>query len=355
MRARPVDAHDQDRFKSSRSRAQRSWADDRRTVGPVGGQVRTGSGSGGLSSGRRRHWSRKNLRRSCGLPFGSGRRLSESSMRFLMRPAGGAPGGPRCRALGEQRDPACQPAGPRAVDVLAAKAVNLGRRTSGRRSVRVLAPCASCGTVAIALTGFSAHRVSEPRWNTISGGRFRLFRPVQSRLDRARRRSGRARQGTRIHESLADTAVRVHAGCDRSPIAMSISPASPRMRWSYTANAMQAGADGGEKRRLAGRVSASDALAGYCDALRGCGNPACGSSRSPISARDAPRQRRERGPDRALRRARQHGREPHLQARSPRVPVGRGSPQLAKQDIVFAAFGGWDAAGAKSFGYPTVG
>jgi 2-haloacid dehalogenase len=26
---------------------------------------------------------------------------------------------------------------------------------------------------------------------------------------------------------------------------------------------------------------------------------------------------------------------------------------LAKQDIVFAAFGGWDAAGAKSFGYPT--
>jgi 2-haloacid dehalogenase len=27
---------------------------------------------------------------------------------------------------------------------------------------------------------------------------------------------------------------------------------------------------------------------------------------------------------------------------------------LAKQDIVFAAFGGWDAAGAKSFGYPTI-
>jgi 2-haloacid dehalogenase len=26
---------------------------------------------------------------------------------------------------------------------------------------------------------------------------------------------------------------------------------------------------------------------------------------------------------------------------------------LAKEDIVFAAFGGWDAAGAKSFGYPT--
>jgi 2-haloacid dehalogenase len=28
--------------------------------------------------------------------------------------------------------------------------------------------------------------------------------------------------------------------------------------------------------------------------------------------------------------------------------------QLDKRDIVFAAFGGWDAAGAKSFGYPTV-
>ncbi len=28
--------------------------------------------------------------------------------------------------------------------------------------------------------------------------------------------------------------------------------------------------------------------------------------------------------------------------------------RLAKQDIVFAAFAGWDAAGAKSFGYPTV-
>lgn len=27
---------------------------------------------------------------------------------------------------------------------------------------------------------------------------------------------------------------------------------------------------------------------------------------------------------------------------------------LARQNIVFAAFGGWDAAGAKSFGYPTV-
>ena len=26
---------------------------------------------------------------------------------------------------------------------------------------------------------------------------------------------------------------------------------------------------------------------------------------------------------------------------------------LAKQEVVFAAFGGWDAAGAKSFGYPT--
>jgi 2-haloacid dehalogenase len=28
--------------------------------------------------------------------------------------------------------------------------------------------------------------------------------------------------------------------------------------------------------------------------------------------------------------------------------------QLEKRHIVFAAFGGWDAAGAKSFGYPTV-
>lgn len=28
--------------------------------------------------------------------------------------------------------------------------------------------------------------------------------------------------------------------------------------------------------------------------------------------------------------------------------------RLPKQEIVFAAFGGWDAAGAKSFGYPTI-
>ncbi len=28
--------------------------------------------------------------------------------------------------------------------------------------------------------------------------------------------------------------------------------------------------------------------------------------------------------------------------------------KLARQNIVFAAFGGWDAAGAKAFGYPTV-
>ena len=27
---------------------------------------------------------------------------------------------------------------------------------------------------------------------------------------------------------------------------------------------------------------------------------------------------------------------------------------LAKHDILFAAFGGWDAAGAKAFGYPTA-
>jgi 2-haloacid dehalogenase len=28
--------------------------------------------------------------------------------------------------------------------------------------------------------------------------------------------------------------------------------------------------------------------------------------------------------------------------------------RLARQDILFAAFGGWDAAGAKAFGYPTI-
>jgi len=27
---------------------------------------------------------------------------------------------------------------------------------------------------------------------------------------------------------------------------------------------------------------------------------------------------------------------------------------IAKEDIVFAAFGGWDAVGAKSFGYPAT-
>lgn len=34
--------------------------------------------------------------------------------------------------------------------------------------------------------------------------------------------------------------------------------------------------------------------------------------------------------------------------------LGMARLRLPKQDIVFAAFGGWDAAGAKSFGYPTV-
>jgi len=33
--------------------------------------------------------------------------------------------------------------------------------------------------------------------------------------------------------------------------------------------------------------------------------------------------------------------------------LGTDRLHLAKSDIVFAAFGGWDAAGAKSFGYPT--
>lgn len=34
--------------------------------------------------------------------------------------------------------------------------------------------------------------------------------------------------------------------------------------------------------------------------------------------------------------------------------LGADHLRLEKQEIVFAAFGGWDAAGAKSFGYPTV-
>ena len=34
--------------------------------------------------------------------------------------------------------------------------------------------------------------------------------------------------------------------------------------------------------------------------------------------------------------------------------LGVDGVKLARQNIVFAAFGGWDAAGAKSFGYPTV-
>ena len=34
--------------------------------------------------------------------------------------------------------------------------------------------------------------------------------------------------------------------------------------------------------------------------------------------------------------------------------LGMDRLQLGKEDILFAAFGGWDAAGAKAFGYPTV-
>jgi 2-haloacid dehalogenase len=34
--------------------------------------------------------------------------------------------------------------------------------------------------------------------------------------------------------------------------------------------------------------------------------------------------------------------------------LGMDRLHLAKQDILFVAFGGWDAAGAKSFGYPTI-
>ena len=34
--------------------------------------------------------------------------------------------------------------------------------------------------------------------------------------------------------------------------------------------------------------------------------------------------------------------------------LGMDHLRLAKKDIVFAAFGGWDAAGAATFGYPTV-
>jgi 2-haloacid dehalogenase len=29
------------------------------------------------------------------------------------------------------------------------------------------------------------------------------------------------------------------------------------------------------------------------------------------------------------------------------------APKLRREEILFAAFGGWDAAGAKAFGFPT--
>lgn len=34
--------------------------------------------------------------------------------------------------------------------------------------------------------------------------------------------------------------------------------------------------------------------------------------------------------------------------------LGLDALQLTRNEIVFAAFGGWDAAGATTFGYPTV-
>ena len=54
--------------------------------------------------------------------------------------------------------------------------------------------------------------------------------------------------------------------------------------------------------------------------------------------------------------------EPHLTTDrvqaykpSPRAyQMGPDAFRLDKQEIAFAAFGGWDAAGAKWFGYPTV-
>jgi 2-haloacid dehalogenase len=47
--------------------------------------------------------------------------------------------------------------------------------------------------------------------------------------------------------------------------------------------------------------------------------------------------------------------ENHTYKPDPRAyQLGVDRLELEKRDIVFAAFGGWDAAGAKSFGYPTV-
>jgi 2-haloacid dehalogenase len=47
--------------------------------------------------------------------------------------------------------------------------------------------------------------------------------------------------------------------------------------------------------------------------------------------------------------------ENHTYKPDPRAyQLGVDRLQFDKHDIVFAAFGGWDAAGAKSFGYPTV-
>ena len=45
----------------------------------------------------------------------------------------------------------------------------------------------------------------------------------------------------------------------------------------------------------------------------------------------------------------------HIYKPDPRAyQLGVERLKLPKREIVFAAFGGWDAAGAKSFGYPTV-
>lgn len=52
----------------------------------------------------------------------------------------------------------------------------------------------------------------------------------------------------------------------------------------------------------------------------------------------------------ALRRLRESGDKPDPRA----YQLGVDRLQVDKGDIVFAAFAGWDAAGAKAFGYPTV-
>ena len=152
---------------------------------------------------------------------------------------------------------------------------------------------------------------------------------------------------------MADPAVRIRlASFDHRIVSRFFQ--SDRRLARVCGNGAEAPAHAGRQGSDPERVPASDAVARCCwrsPTVERFGSE--GHCHCEFQSRDAAVECREYGLtglfDALISTDANHSYKPEARA----YRLGMDRLHLAKRDIVFAAFGGWDAAGAKSFGYPT--